>query len=194
MSFYRTTLVALATLFTVGMTSFASACCDWGYGAPVVYAPVTYGGYGGYGGCGGCGVPTAAAVYAQPVAPAPIAVGVWGGAVSTGWGGGCGCGACGGCQGAIGWGAPSPLYVVNQGPAYTGPGLMVPYGTYTPDTAYAPATDYPFVPAYGSAAPAYNPYFEHLYYRPRYGYRGPAYVHHAYGYGPRFYHRHWHQW
>ena len=33
---------------------------------------------------------------------------------------------------------PSPLYVVNQGPEYTGPGLMVPYGTYAPAAAYAP--------------------------------------------------------
>ena len=48
MSFHRVTLVALATLFTVGMTSLASAgCCDWGYSAPVNY---------GCGGCGGCGV------------------------------------------------------------------------------------------------------------------------------------------
>ena len=46
MSFHRVTLVALATLFTVGMTSLASACCDCGYSAPVVYAPVGYGRYG----------------------------------------------------------------------------------------------------------------------------------------------------
>jgi hypothetical protein len=199
MSFHRATLVALATLFTVGMTSLASACCGgWGYGAPVAYAG--YGGYGGFGGCGGCGAPTAAVVYAQPVAPAPIVVGGWGGSVGWGggWGGGCGCGACG-CRGLIGgyggWGAPSPLYVVNQGPAYTGPGLMVPYGGYTPDTAYAPAVDYPYVPGYGVAAPAYNPYFEHLYYRPRYAYRGPAYVRaRYYGPGPRYYHRPWRRW
>ncbi len=89
MSFYRATLVALATLFTVGMTSLASACCDWRYSAPIAYtavtypvAPVTYGGCGGY--CGGCGTPTAAAVFAQPVAPAPIAVGYWGGTCPRG--------------------------------------------------------------------------------------------------------------
>lgn len=80
MSFHRVTLVALATLFTVGMTSLASACCSWGYSAPVVYAPVAPVTYGGCGGCcGGCGTPTAAAVFAQPVAPAPISVGYWGG-------------------------------------------------------------------------------------------------------------------
>src|SRR5580704_10145731 len=98
MSFHRAILVALATLFTVGMTSFASAgCCGWGYSAPVVYqsAPV-------YGGCGGCGGPTAAAVFAQPVAPAPIAVGV----AVTPFGGPCcgwnGCGDCGGWGGGCG--------------------------------------------------------------------------------------------
>jgi hypothetical protein len=220
MSFQRTVFVAFATLFTLGMTSLASACCgDWGYAAPIAYAPVAVAPVAvapvPWGGCGGCGAPTAAAVYAQPVAPvpvapAPIAVGSWGGGCCGGswggswgggswgggsWGGSWG-GGCGGC-GAVAWGGPSPLYVVNQGPAYTGPGLMVPYGTYTPDTAYAPATNYPYVPAYGSAQPAYNPYFEHLYYRPRYAYRGPAYIRaRYYAPGPRMYgyHRHWHQW
>ncbi len=202
MSFNRTALVALATLFTVGMTSLASACCDWGFSAaPVIYAPVAVGPVA-YGGCGGCGGPTAAAVYAQPVAPSPIYVGgfgngwggnAWGYGASWGGGwGGCGCGACGCNRGLIGWGAPSPLYVVNQGPAYTGPGLMVPYNTYTPDTAYAPAADYPYVPADQYATPAYNPYFEHLYYRPRYAYRGPVYAHpRAYGPMPGYYRRHW---
>jgi hypothetical protein len=156
--------------------------------------------YGGYGGYGGYGVPTAAVVYAQPVAPAPIVVGGWGGGCGGcggGWGGGgWGGGGCGGCRGVISaWGAPSPLYVVNQGPAYTGPGLMVPYGGYTPDTAYAPAADYPYVPGYGVAAPSYNPYFDHLHYRPRYAYRGPVYVHGPYRPAPRYYRpRHWHQW
>ena len=99
MSFHRTILVALATLFMVGMTSMASACCgDWGggYAAPVAYTSVGYGGgFGGYGGgCGGCGVPTAAAVYSVPVAPAPIAVNTccgtaWGGTSYWGNGGGC---------------------------------------------------------------------------------------------------------
>ncbi|HEX3938010.1 MAG TPA: hypothetical protein VHX43_10950, partial [Xanthobacteraceae bacterium] len=65
MSFHRVLVVAVATLFSVGMTSIASAsCCGWGYSAPVAYAPVAPAGYGG---CGACGAPTAAAVYAQPV-------------------------------------------------------------------------------------------------------------------------------
>jgi hypothetical protein len=154
MSFHRVVFVALATLFTIGMTSMASAgCCDGGYSAPVTYAqvaPVTYG-YGGYGGCGGCGAPTAAVVYAQPVVPAPIAVNTccggsaWGG--TSYWGGGnsgcCGngwtsnwntCGNCGSVSWSVGCGScgaasysgcgncggGSPLYVVNQGPVYSG--------------------------------------------------------------------------
>jgi hypothetical protein len=188
MSFHRAVLVALATLFTLGMTSLASAgCCNnWGYSAPVNY------------GCGGCGTPTYAAVYAVPVAPAPIAVssccgGGWGGG---GWGGGTGWGGCG-CGGA-GFASASQFYVVNQGPQFSGPGLMLPYGTYAPETAYAPATDYPYgpAPAYGAGydpgysygPPAYRPYYTHRYYRPRYAYRGPMYGRpHYYGPGPRYF-------
>jgi hypothetical protein len=217
MSFHRTIFVALATLFTIGMTSLASAdCCNnWGYSAPVSY--------GAYGGCGGCGTPTAAVVFAQPVAPAPIAIsnpvtafggpccgwsgcgdcggysagcnncGGWGG-----WGGGCGgCGAagwsgggCGGCGRSIVYAAPA-LYVVNQGPYYTGPGITVPYSTYSPGTAYAPAVNYPYVPGYGAGygGPGYGVapypgYYSHPYYRARYAYRAPMYMHPRY-YGPR---------
>jgi hypothetical protein len=232
MSFHRVVFVALATLFTMGMTSMASACCDWGYSAPVTYAqiaPVAYGGYGGYGGCGGCGAPTAALVYAQPVAPAPIAVNTccggtaWGGTSYWGNSGCCGngwtsnwntCGNCGqvswsvGCGncGAVGWGGggwgggwtpgrcnncgASPLYVVNQGPVYSGPGLMQPYATYSPDTAYAPASNYPYVPGYGyGPAPVPPPYYGHLYYHPHYAYRAPMYQH----YGPMPYRGNWHR-
>jgi hypothetical protein len=218
MSFHRAVFVALATLFTVGMTSMASACCDWGYAAPVAYSEVAPAVYGG---CGNCGAPTAALVYSQPVAPAPIAVNTccgsaWGGTSywgnGGGWGGGwasnwnsCGnCGSvswsvgCGNC-GAVGWGGggwggggwgggwtpgrcsvgcgASPLYVVNQGPVYSGPGLMQPYATYSPDAAYAPAANYPYVPGgYGyGPAPVPPPYYSHLYYHPHYAYRAPMY-------------------
>jgi hypothetical protein len=68
MSFYRVTLVALATLFT-GVASAAFAdCCGWGTPAPVAY--VSYG-------CGGCGqsLAYAAAPLMEPqIAPAPIYV------------------------------------------------------------------------------------------------------------------------
>lgn len=218
MSLHRLVLVALATLFTVGMTSMASACCDWGNAAPAGYAefiPAVSSG------CGGCGAPTAALVYSQPVAPAPIAVNTccdsaWGGTSYWGNGGCCGgwssnwsscCGAvswsvgCGNC--GVGWGAgwgtgwtpgrcntcgASPLYVVDQGPTYSGPGLMQPYATYSPDAAYAPAADYPYVPGYGyGPASVPRPYFNHLYYRPHFAYRAPLYAH-AHYYGP---HRPW---
>ena len=48
---------------------------------------------------------------------------------------------------------PSPPYVVDQGPDYSGPGMFVPYGTYAPGAAYAPAINYPYVgPRYGYRA------------------------------------------
>jgi hypothetical protein len=193
MSLYRVILVALATLFTIGMTSFASAdCCGWGYSAPVV-SPLVYGN-----GCGGCGAPTAAAVYAAPVAPVMSAPfggpccgwngcgdcggGSWGGGSWGGWGGygdGCGnCGwggygtGCGGCGRAVVYSLP----IVNRGPAYTGPGITMPYSTYSPDTAYAPAADYPYVPGYGSA---YNAGYGGGY-GGGYGYARPHYRHYAY--------------
>jgi hypothetical protein len=216
MSFHRVIFVALATLFTVGMTSMASAG-GWGYAAPVAYAEFTP----AVGGCGGCGAPTAAAVYSVPVAPAPIAVNTccgsaWGGTSYWGNGGGCcggwssnwsiGCGnACGYGGGYGGYGVGygggwtpgrcnncgvSPIYVVNQGPVFSGPGLMQPYATYSPDAAYAPAADYPYVPGpYGyGPAPVRPPYYGHLYYHPHYSYRAPMYGHPHY-YGPPRYHR-----
>jgi len=227
MSIHRAIRVALATIFTIGMTSIASAdCCNGGYSAPVAY--------GSYGGCGGCGAPTAAVVFAQPVAPAPLSVinpvtafggpccgwsgcgdcGGWGSGCGNcrggGWGGGCGScgggGGCGGCGRSVVYAAPA-LYVVNQGPYYTGPGITVPYSTYSPDTAYAPAVNYPYVPGYGSpgyaspgygspgygapgygapgyGAQAYPGYYAHPYYRPRYAYRAPMYMRPRF-YGPR---------
>ncbi len=214
MALHRVVLVALATVFSVGMTSMASACCGGGYAAPVAYpvAPVGY----GYG-CGGCGAPTAAAVYAQPVAPSPILVTPsvtpfggpccsWNGCGDCGWSGGWsswsggapwgggwsgwgwGRGGCGGCARPVVYAAPS-LYVVNQGPVYSGPGLSIPYQTYAPDTAYVPATGYPYVPGYGSGygyggAPIYPQYYAHPYYRPHVAYRAPRYIHPR----PRVYH------
>lgn len=224
MTFHRVVLVALATFLSVGMTSFASAdCCGWGYGSPVAYAASV-----GYGGCGGCSAPVAAAVVAQPVAPAPIVVSApvavtpfggpccsWSGCGYCG-GAGAGCGGCGGGWGGsvfgvgysgwswgrcgncgAGWGGgccasatayASPLYVVNQGPYYSGPGLMQPYATYSPDTAYAPASDYPYVPGgYGyGPTPVRSPYYARLYYHPHYAYHAPVYGRPA-APGPHYY-------
>jgi hypothetical protein len=116
-------------------------------------------------GCGGCGTP-APIVYAPPVA-------TW----TT-----CGC-ACG-CRGLYGYGyaaaveptpiAPAPIYVVNQGPDYTGPGIMVPYHTWTPAVRA-----YPY--RYGYGYGYHRPLYWHRYgYRYRYGVRrayvGPHHV------------------
>jgi len=109
MSFHRTIIVALAAVFTVAMGSLASACC----------------------------VPAASghtnSPNPVPLAPAPIYVGPWSGGWSlTPWSfgaslvGSSGCGCCG-CGAA-----PSPFYVVDQGPDFTGPGVMRPFATYTP--------------------------------------------------------------
>jgi len=140
MSVHRGMLFLLASLFTAGMSSVASACCGWGVQAPVAYAPA---------GCGGCGTPSAAAVYAQPVAPAPAPV-TWNNWGS--WGTGCAC-----TRRYVYTAtpavtltpiAPAPIYVVNQGPYYTGPGIMVPYHTWSAPVAVTPGA-YPYRPGYG---------------------------------------------
>jgi hypothetical protein len=209
---HRAILVAMATFFTAGMTSIASAgCCGWGVSAPIAYAPVTYvqpivASPVAYGGCGTCGYSSAAAVFAEPVAPAAYSVGNWGGGWGGGWAGSWGNG-CGGCGRGLIYAAPAvyaapaaSLYVVNQGPEYSGPGIMNPYRTYSPASAYAPADDYPYVPGYGShygygAHYGYGSgygYGSHYGYGPRYGYgSGYGYGSHYgygahYGYGPRY--------
>jgi hypothetical protein len=171
MSLHRVILVALATLFT-GVTSAAFAgCCEWGAAAPVVYASSYSNGCGGCGvvsGCGGCGaqmtyaVEQPAPVYAEPVMPAPVPVATWG----------TGCG----CHQSVFYAAaayvepqivPAPIYVVNQGPEYSGPGIMMPYRTWSPSVAAA--IDYPYIsrgygrPYYHGARYAYR---EHGYGRP----------------------------
>jgi hypothetical protein len=128
MPFHRTTIVVLATAFTLAMTSVASACC----------ASVA---------SGGTNSPNPV-----PIAPAPIYVGPWSGGWSltpwsfgVGWGGWSGWGGCGCCGCGA---AASPLYVVDRGPDYTGPGVMVPFLTYTPTIRF------PHVPGcceYGAA-------------------------------------------
>ena len=93
---------------------------------------------------------------------------------------------------------PSP-YVVNQGPVYSGPGLMIPYQTYSPENAYMPATGYPYVPGYGYGGYGYGgygyggygyggaavspPYYAY----PHYRYRARVAVRPYYAPGPRYY-------
>jgi hypothetical protein len=144
MSLHRAGLMAVTTLFTAGLAPAAFAgCCTWGAAAPVAYAPppVVYAS-----GCGGC-----APAYAPPVAvAAPISY-----AVATG---------CGGCGRAVTLVAPSPIYVVNQGPHYSGPAIMT-YKTYSTG-GYAGA--YPYVAPLGHAYSGYDggPYANPANYRP----------------------------
>jgi hypothetical protein len=226
MSFKRSILVAIATMITVGMTQVAFAgCCDWGGQAPVAYAQTGCGGCGtaAYApivyatpvapqpiavGCGNCGAPVTCCAPSYAAYAAPVAQ----------WGGGCGgCGApvgyggyggygggysgCGNCGVPAVYTTPAPLYVVNQGPAYEGPGLMVPYHSYAPSAEYAPA---PATPPYeggygGGYAGGYgggyaHPYPMHRYY-PHVAYGGGGYYHphvmgpHYYGGRPYMMHR-----
>jgi hypothetical protein len=157
--------MAITILFTAGMTSIASAgCCDWGVQAqPVVYgAPAAYG--GGYaGGCGGCGT----AAYAAPITYAAPVVSY----ASSG----CGCGSHALVYAQPTPIAPAPIYVVNQGPNYVGPGVMVPYRTYSRAAYAAPAADYPYVSGYADEGEFGAPIIP----RPRYHHpvwRGPRVV------------------
>jgi hypothetical protein len=183
MSFHRTVLVAFIALIATAFAPAAFAQCG-GCGGPVavtyvqpvpqvVYVPAPQPVVYAQPTCGGCGCGGCANFAAVPVAPAPIAVDHWdtGGYVGCG---GCGCNSCGstfGYQPVV----PSSLYVVNQGPEYSGPGIMRPYGTYSPDTGLANAAEYPNVsgPGYG-----YGPH--RAYHGPHYAYR-PHYWH-RYGY------------
>jgi hypothetical protein len=163
MSTYRAAFFALIALSTAAMTSAASAgCCGWGVQAPFAYAPS---------GCGGCGTPSAAIVYAQPVAPMPPPV------VAGGWGAGCG------CHRTVFYApapavevmavAPAPIYVVNQGPDYTGPGIIVPYHTWAPAAGYVAPGAYPYRAGYGY----YGPRPPYIAPRPRVVYRTRYYGH-----------------
>ena len=160
MSLHRIGLFVIAALFTAATASAASAgCCDRGLFT-----------------CGGCGTPTAAYVYAQPVAPQPVVV-VQPVApppvqVVVGTNTGCGCGprvvyAAPALQPTPI--APAPIYVVNQGPEYDGPGIEVPYRTWTPTPAIGP---YPYVRPYGYG-----------YHRTHVAYHGRVYGY-PHGHGP----------
>ena len=200
MSFHRIVLAACTAAFAVIVSSTAFAGCGGcGFAAPAIEyaptpvyaAPMAYAGGGCCGGCGGCGVSVAVTyaqpvVYAQPtpvvIAPQPIAVDHWDSGGWGGWSGGCGC--CGGCGGTAAYAvAPTAAYVVNQGPYYSGPGMMIPYGTYSPSYGLANPAAYPYVGAAGYGygygrgyAPPYAGY--------GYGYgRGYARPYAGYGYG-----------
>jgi hypothetical protein len=191
MSVYRTILMACAIACVTVFTSAAFAQCG-GCGAvavvpvqPVLVQPVVE------------VQPIVVEPAVVPVAPAPIGVSCWdtngfcgggcggggcGGFAGVGGfggfggfgGGGCGgggCGGCGGCSSTFGYHpvAPAPLYVVNQGPEYSGPGLTVPFGTYSPATNVAAPGAYPYVAGRGYG---YGPRYPRPYYGSRYTYTG----------------------
>jgi len=104
------------------------------------------------------------------VAPDPIAVDHWdtngfggcnffgvfvggcSGIGSCGWFSGPGsCGrpaSCGVCGRPVGYRpAPSPVYIVNQGPEYSGPGFMILFKTYSPTTGLAAPGQFPYISA-----------------------------------------------
>ena len=95
------------------------------------------------------------------------------------WGG---CGHCGG--GFVSYApaveaiaiAPAPIYVVNQGPDYTGPGIMTPYHTWMPSASYVVPGSYPYRSGYGYGYHRYGYAHRRVFWR-GYGVR--------YGYGMR---------
>jgi len=92
-------------------------------------------------------------------AAAPIAYPAWYGCGNCVWGAGWG--------GWAAWaGPPSPLI---RG---VHPAVPVPYKTYSPDTVWAPAADYPYVPGYS------RPYYG------RYAFHDPAYMNPRYQHVP----------
>ena len=197
MSFHRSVFVALATVFVVGMAPSAFAqCCGYQAPAQTYYAPAPVeqgcacGGVQAYApivyatpvapapinvGCGACGTPIAAMTFAPQVAPTPT------------WGNGCGvcgapapvaynpCNTCGEAATPV-YTQPAPLYVTNQGPDYSGAGIVVPYRTYAPQAQYAPG---PYYPSYARRYYP-RPYYHHAYYAPRY-YGRPNYGRPYYG-------------
>ena len=162
MSPKRSILVALATMFVAIAAPAAHAQVGYGFGpigcgggcgavayAPIVYAqPIAPAHIYVNSGCGNCGVPVSPCC-AAPVVQAPTPI-------FGGWGGG-----CGGCAAPIAsccaapvpvapccgipavYAAPAPVYMVDQGPDFTGPGIMEPYRTYAPPAQYAPPPGYP---------------------------------------------------
>jgi hypothetical protein len=179
MSLHRSIILAVAAFCSAGLSSSAFAgCCGWDEPAPTYYRSS---------GCGGCGFAAYAPITdATPIAPAPIGVGCGGcgtpRAVATyapapSWGTGCAvCGAAvryvvptpTGCGGCVAYVQPAPLYVVNQGPEYSGPGIMVPYRSWARPAAYTP-----YGPAYYRWHHYYGGYGYHAHAAGHYLFRGP---------------------
>jgi hypothetical protein len=174
MSLQRAFALAVALLIFPSLTAAAFAGCD-GCGpspGPALVAPLPNPAFAR----GPCGMPCVAhyrrALPAlspfEPVAvaPAPVAVDHWDtngfgdcrypgdyfGACG-GFAAGCGAGPCGGpppcvaCRPRAAYRPGPSLYIVNQGPEYSGPNLMVSFKTYTPTTGLAAPRQFPYISA-----------------------------------------------
>ena len=86
--------------------------------------------------------------------------------------------------------APAPIYVVNQGPEFSGPGITVPFHTWQPTPGYGPGPywrGYGWGHRYGYAVHGWQ-YGAHVPYHRPYG-LGYGYGYH-HGYSAHFaYHR-----
>ena len=84
--------------------------------------------------------------------------------------------------------ARGPIYVVNQGPVYSGPGVLA-INTFAVPTysegGYAYGLPYPYIRGYGDWRYGYAPVYRPRHWRGRY-----SRLDDAYGYGPHVYRRH----
>jgi hypothetical protein len=174
MSLQRAFALAFALLVCPSLTAAAFAGCD-GCGppprpalaAPLLPSPAFA--------RGPCGMPCAAhyrralpelsPLEPVAVAPAPVAVDHWD---TNGFGdcrypgdyfgacggfAGCGPGPCGipapcvACRPPMAHRAGPSLYIVNQGPEYSGPNFMISFKTYTPTTGLAAPRQFPYISA-----------------------------------------------
>jgi hypothetical protein len=182
MSLQRVFAVAFVLLVSPILTAGAFADCN-GCGPPPGpgLAPPPGPAFAS-GPCGvRCGVPYGRVLPAlspmEPVAvaPAPVAVDHWD---TNGFGDCRGpgdyFGACGGfvAAGPGPWVAPPPcvacrpsrayrsgpgVYIVNQGPEYSGPNFFIPFKTYTPTTGLAAPSQFPYISARHVVAPVHPP-------------------------------------
>jgi hypothetical protein len=172
MSLHRVLAVAFALFISPSLMGAALAGCN-GCGpppGPALAAPPIPGPGFGPGPCGGpCAAPRALPALSpmEPVAiaAAPVAVDHWD---TNGFGdcrgpgdyfgacggfAGCGPGPCGAPPPCVACRAPRAyrsgpgVYIVNQGPEYTGPNFMVTFKTYTPTTGLAAPSQFPYISA-----------------------------------------------
>lgn len=172
MSMSRAFAVALTLCICLSLTAVAFAADLGSMGSPVgpVFSPAPCGGPCAPPPAPAIPYPTLLPIGAIAVAPAPIAVDHWdtngfgdcrfrgdyfgacGGLGRCGWFSGPGpCGGpapCGGCGRPAAYRpAPAAIYIVNQGPEYSGPGFMILFKSYSPTTGLAAPGQFPYISA-----------------------------------------------